>query len=122
MTEWLKVLTSTLTELDTEAGIKYCCDSEPVYQQVLMKYASKDYTELLEQYYTAQDWDNYRTTIHGLKSTSLTIGLLQLSEDAKALEYAARDKDISYLSEHHCIFLDRYQMVVSKIKSLSKPV
>ena len=50
----------------------------------------------MSQFFEGEDWENYRTIVHALKSTSLTIGAVQLSEEAKALEMAAKEENVIF--------------------------
>ena len=70
----------------------------------------------LEQFFDAKDWENYRITLHALKSTSLTIGAVALSEEAKALEMAAKNGDESYILSHHQAVMEQYINLLNSLK------
>ena len=72
----------------------------------------------MKQFFAAEDWRNYRTTVHALKSTSLTIGAAHLSERAKALELAAKDGDVGYIRSHHNDTLEEYVGLIDKLKEI----
>ena len=58
------------------------------------------------------DWQNYLTLIHGLKSTSLSIGGEQTSASAKKLETACKAKDFAYVRAHHAKAMQLYDRLV----------
>jgi HPt (histidine-containing phosphotransfer) domain-containing protein len=99
----------TLGELDISVGMSYCMESEEFYQEILKEYLNSKKTEAMTQYFAAQDWENYRVTVHALKSTSLTIGAVELSEQAKALEKACKENNIAYVQDNHARVLERYE-------------
>ena len=105
-----------IPELDIETGLRYCVDNE-FYQEMLRAYLQADKTSGLGQFLDAKDWDNYRTLVHALKSTSLTIGAVALSEEAKALEMAARDGDESYILSHHQPVMIHYIDLLDSLKA-----
>ena len=74
----------------------------------------------LERFFAARDWNNYKTIIHGLKSTSLTIGAISLSEEAKALEAAAKNGDESYILSHHQGTMENYTSLLGKLQKILK--
>ena len=104
-----------IPELDIETGLRYCVDNE-FYQEMLREYMQADKSPALGQYFDEKDWDNYRTLVHALKSTSLTIGAVALSEEAKALEMAARDGDESYILAHHQTVMVQYIDLLDSLK------
>lgn len=108
-----------ISELDVQTGINYCMDRE-FYQEMLKEYVQADKTAGMEQFFHARDWENYRIIIHALKSTSLTIGAISLSEGAKALEMAARDGDESYIIAHHQSVMEQYVSLLSKLQKILK--
>ena len=61
------------------------------------------------------DWANYRILVHALKSTSLSIGAVSLSERAKTLEMAARDGDIRYIEANHAGCMADYRALLAGI-------
>lgn len=95
--------------VDLDIGLQYCMNNEDFYQQMLQEYRNNNKMAQLQQFYDENDWDNYKVLIHGLKSTSLTIGAVSLSEKAKALEIACKENDISFVKENHEKTMEDYQ-------------
>ena len=55
------------------------------------------------------DWKTYVLKVHALKSTSLTIGAEELSEQAKALELAGKGGDMAFILENNERMLQLYE-------------
>ena len=87
--------------LDTDSGMEYAAGSFDFYLSLLKTYVEDDKAQKLQGFYDSADWENYRITAHSIKGTSKTIGANALSDAAKALEMAARDKDLDYIHSHH---------------------
>ncbi|MGN0169548.1 MAG: response regulator [Lachnospiraceae bacterium] len=103
--------------LDIQTGQRYCID-QPFYLEMLCEYVEADKTEELGRFFEAKDWKNYKILIHALKSGSLTIGAVSLSEEAKALERAATDEDAAYISFHHPEVMEKYNSLLSSLKRI----
>lgn len=108
--------------LDTATGLAYCCDSEEFYKEMLGTYLDSQKADSIRDAYREEDWENYRILVHALKSTSLSIGAVAVSGQAKALETAAKEKDIAFIREHHDSALEAYQKLLAQIhKVVRKP-
>ena len=68
---------------------------------MLSTYIESQKSDSITEVYEKEDWENYRILVHALKSTSLSIGAVRLSEQAKALEEAAKEKNIEYIRDCH---------------------
>lgn len=101
--------------LDTTMGLGYCMNDESFYREMLSEYVKNDKRVELENSVAKGDIESYRIAIHSLKSTSLTIGAVQLSEMAKALEIACKEGNIEYVREQHEKCMDAYKMVLDKL-------
>ncbi len=105
--------------IDTAAGLNYSMNSEDVYTTILGEYAS-EYTERrrkLDEYFLKKDWKEYSILIHALKSTSKTIGAMNLSGLAAMLEAAANDGDEPTIASAHEKTMEMYLSVITAIKS-----
>jgi CheY-like chemotaxis protein/HPt (histidine-containing phosphotransfer) domain-containing protein/anti-sigma regulatory factor (Ser/Thr protein kinase) len=101
--------------LDTSIGMSYCMDEEEFYFEMLAEYMKSDKPALMTQYFEAKDWENYRITVHALKSTSLTIGAVKLSEQAKALETACKENNETYIYDNHAGVLANYEKLLDEL-------
>ena len=114
--------------LDIEMGLKYSGGMEDVYWELVEMFCMLKNEKMkgINDAYAGADWNTYTTNVHGLKSTSLSIGGRQLSEAAKALEMAGRQiiaKDASpedaeaaaqFIREHHQETMALYDAMVQE--------
>ena len=103
--------------LDQDVALEYCAGDEEIYREILEGYLEEDRRKELADYFAAEDIANYRVVAHAIKSTSRTIGAIELSEKAKALEYAAADGDMTYIREHNEETLALYSDILERIKA-----
>lgn len=78
--------------VDTALALDYMGGNEEAYISILSYFeeVGRDKIELLKRAYKVEDWERFGLEAHSLKSTSLNIGDVELSELAKKLEYAAK--------------------------------
>ncbi len=102
--------------LDTNLGLEYCGGSEEFYLEMVQSYWEEKRQDVMQKYYDAKDWSNYRIQAHSLKSTSLSIGAVKLSEEAKRMEQAAKEEDETYILSHHDKLLTHHQKILDRIE------
>ena len=76
----------------------------------------------LETAFAESDYVKYRLYAHGLKTTSLTVGAIQVSEDAKKLEHAAKrgvegvekEEAMQYIRYNHEAFVRLFSKAVKE--------
>ena len=102
--------------LDVRTGMKYCMDSEEFYLEMLEEYVQSDRTQMMEQCVQQMDWKNYQIQVHSLKSNSLSIGAVELSEHAKAMEMAVKDGHMDYVEQERVNLLNEYKEILQRIK------
>ena len=71
---------------------------------------------MMEQCVWQQDWKNYQLQVHSLKSNSLSIGAVELSEHAKAMEMAVKDGHLDYVEQEQENLLNEYKEILQRIK------
>ena len=102
--------------LDHKIGLEYCCNSEEFYREMLGSYVSNDKHATICKFYKEEDWEQYRILVHALKSTSLSIGAVRLSEAAKQLEMAAKENRIDEIRLNHEDVMRDYEKLLSLIR------
>lgn len=104
--------------ISVETGLRYCGGDIDFYMEILGDYVHgfKEKTKELETYYQSQDWQEYKVSVHALKSTSKTIGADDFAEQALRMEEAAKREDGSYITEHYDSFIDEYRSLTEKIE------
>ena len=81
-----------------------------------------DLNELQTYFETAMEFTDeehispYRIKVHAMKNGAATIGAAKVSENAKALEYAARDLNLDFIKEHHNLFEKEYRLLIKRIQ------
>jgi HPt (histidine-containing phosphotransfer) domain-containing protein len=58
----------------------------------------------LDEYFAAENWSAYLVDVHGAASSLANIGNDELSQQAKKLEAAAREKNEIFIRENHDVF------------------
>ncbi|MDY5576048.1 MAG: response regulator [Lachnospiraceae bacterium] len=108
-----------IPELDIKTGLTYCMDNE-FYEEMLREYMQANKVTEIDRFLDEKDWKNYGIAVHALKSTSLTIGAVSLSQEAKALELAAKEGEESYILSHHREVMEKYTSLLDKLKKILK--
>ena len=105
------------SNIDVEAGLKYCLGDEEFYNTLLIQFANEASEKIpaLMNFYEQKDWGNYEIIVHALKSTSKMIGAMDLSEEALKLEKAAKEKKENYIFENHDHVMSVYEVLKEKI-------
>lgn len=105
--------------VDTEAGLKYCVGDKDFYKSLLIQYSTEsgDKIASMKKYYKIRDWHNYEILVHALKSTSKMIGVIDLSEKAKALEKAAKENEENFILANHEAMIRDYGRIAGEIKN-----
>ena len=103
--------------LDTKLGITYCGGKE-AYRVILEEYAKQGDInwKKIQELFDTQQWDKYTIEVHGIKSAMLTIGAKELSQQAKQLEQAGKDNDITYILNHHEAMVSLYRRILSDLQ------
>lgn len=105
-------------EIDVKMGLEYCIGDEEFYISVVQEYVNDDRVNSLNQCFNDRNYADYQVDVHAVKSTSLTIGLAKLSEQAKLLEFAAKEGNTSYIEDNHEDFIKEYQKILNSLKEL----
>ncbi|MBQ1509662.1 MAG: response regulator [Selenomonadaceae bacterium] len=113
--EWL----GQVSELDTYSGVMHCGSSD-AYLDVLRVFANAiaSTSKEIEGYFQAEDWKNYTTKVHALKSTAKIVGASELSSRAKHLEDAGNAGNIDKIRQDHQTLMDLYLSYKEKLKYL----
>ena len=103
--------------IDVEKGLGFCQDDSEFYKELLKQYVeeAEDKRKAMSKFFEVKDIENYEIYVHALKSTSKMIGAMDLSEDAKKLEEAAKEKNYGYIREHHPDVMEDYDNLTNQI-------
>lgn len=118
--------TDTLYKALAKAGINTAnglifCQNDGLYRTMLQEYVNTapERKQSMQQYFDEQDWKNYATVVHALKSTSKTIGADDVAEIAAKLEAAAKSGDTDTVLGSHDTLLKKFGTAVSAISAAS---
>lgn len=106
--------------INTRSGMQYCGGDKDFYVELLTQFAedAKRKAAEIDSFFAQEDLGNYGILVHALKSTAKMVGADPLSEHAKDLEAAAKNRDAEYVKEHHGALLDGYRQVVQCISDV----
>ncbi len=114
----LEYLRSTLTGVEIKKGILNCGGDVNDYIKILKityDYGPKQLAELKSDW-EAKNYDNYIIKIHSLKSTSLNIGAMDISAEARKQEELGRQGNYEYIDSHIHYFQNEYNKLLEKLK------
>lgn len=98
--------------IDHEKALMYCGGSEEFLKEIMSMYAADDKREEIQAAYDNCDWDSYRILVHTVKSTSRTIGAMDLGDEAQTLESAVKELDERSIRELHAGVMESYSSVL----------
>ncbi len=102
---------------DTHLGMEYCQNDDELYESLLKQFVTEypAKREKIEKFFLEKDHKNYEIYVHALKSTAKMIGNMALSEQAKDLEFAAKDRNAAYIESHHNALVHAYETTMQRI-------
>ncbi len=108
-----------IDELDTTAGVMYCGD-EDAYLGALQIFAESADEEgrRIRELYENEEWDDYTTKVHALKSSARIIGAGELSALAKKMEDAGNALNITLISDNTDRLLEMYEVLSKKLSDV----
>ena len=120
-TEHSKLGATEFSYINPQKGIQMIGGKEEDYRHVLHTY----YEEVLENIerlktLSMEDISLITTIVHGIKSSSKSIGADEISEKAKQLEMAGKSKDTAYVKRQLPVFLDEMKGLLQEIEVLLK--
>ena len=105
--------------IDLDYGLECCADMLELYVQVVSGYVRRDNKlEALRKAFEEKNWESYQVNVHAVKSSSLLIGIKDLSEEAKSLEYSLKEDNLPFLLENHERIMNHYESVISDLSSI----
>ena len=113
--------------LNVELGLMYCAGKVDVYRNILKVFCAQKTSEQakMRAALEREDWLEYTTFVHGLKSTALSIGGEKTSEAARALERSGKillsehstavekKEAATHIKEQHPIVMELYDRLVA---------
>ena len=102
--------------IDTEKGIVNCGADKEAYMEVLKIYYESGENRIsdFQRYLDNQDYKNYVIAVHGLKSSSASIGAYEFSELAKAHEFAGKESRYDFIHNGIDKLISEYRKVLNE--------
>ena len=104
--------------LNIKKGLELCDDDTDIYAEVKKAFFD-DWIEKLgdiDKVFIEGDLEKYRTYTHGVKSAALYIGGQEVSDLAKAQEFAVKENRFDFVKEHHEEFMQRLEIFLKWIE------
>ena len=109
---------SVLEDMNPDQAIINVGGSKEIYRELLATFVDSDSMSEAQQYYEARDLENYRITVHGLKSSARYVGADRLSDKAKELEDYSKNGDWDAIDREHPNIIPMYRTVETSIRNL----
>ena len=106
--------------LDAELGVQNC-GSEESYLETLRIFLEsiEGSAQDIEEYWKKDQWENYTTKVHALKSSARIIGATQLSENARYMESCGNEGRVDEILKYTPPLLEEYRSYAKKLKKLN---
>ncbi len=72
----------------------------------------------IKKAYDSNDFQNYTILVHGLKSASRTVGLMELGDLAEKLQDAGQREDKEFIDAHTDELLEKYKAAFTKLSEV----
>ena len=105
--------------LNIAEGLKFCMNKPDFYLEMIEDFLTTGRIQMIRDSYDAGEMNDYRINVHSLKSMAYTLGADHISEQAKALENAARENDLDYIGRNHQRLLHDYVSLSEAIRILT---
>ncbi len=106
---------AVLKGIDAKTGLENCLGDTDTYSGLLQTFIDSDSYNEANRFYLENDIENYKITVHGMKSAANYIGALKLSAYAKMLEMYAKDGDTKSIDRDHQGLQPLYKEVADSI-------
>ena len=117
----------TIEGIDTEMALTNS-GSEDAFLAVLKIFydSIEENSGAIQGFYENEDYENYTIKVHALKSSAKLVGIPELSEKARLLEDAGKEKNIEYIKAHHDNMMNDYLGYLDKLaphfETVERPV
>jgi len=117
------ILSKWLPKEKQEKAMEPVQEVKPSVDLEILATYYKDGVNKIEEIKKCLETDNYALYtiyVHALKSASASVGALELSEMAKALEMAGKQHDFAYIKQHNSEFLKALEATLADISKVIK--
>ena len=105
--------------LNTDKGLLNIGFNQDAYAAILNTYYTEGikYTGILPGLLETGDIQLFTTDVHGIKSSSASIGAMEVSELFKELEFAGKAGNLDLINEKFTGYLDKFKSVLEEVKA-----
>lgn len=114
----IKEVLSEIEDVDFDKALLLCGGDKDILLSVVHVYV-KSFPQIMgriEEAYNSCDYQSYGIEVHGVKSSSRSIGNDVLGEIAYALELKAKEGDGDFVKNNHDEFVEKYSLFVEKLQ------
>lgn len=117
---WYKRLCSVLTDFDVKIGLEHCNNDYTSYLNLLRVIYNDSYQQVsnLRNLVNNGDIDNFRISVHALKSVTASAGDMRLSFICEENENAAKINDLTYINNHIETLISEYESFLNQIDTI----
>ena len=109
------LIEENLLEVDEAIGMTYCGQIRELYDELIRDYIKENKLNDIRRFYEEEDFENYRISVHGLKSTSLTIGAKNFSEFCREIEQSLKAGSTDLAIQRNEKLLANYEKLLDKL-------
>jgi len=115
----VKEIISRIPSVDYDKAILLCGGDEGILLSVMNVYVKsfKRIKDRVEEFYATENLHDYSIEVHGVKSSSRSVGNNELGELAYALELNSKDGNLEFVKENNAKFIDMYTEFVKDMKA-----
>lgn len=117
---WYKRICSVLTDFDVKLGLEHCNNDYTSYLNLLRVIYNDSFQQAskLRNLVSSGDIDNFRISVHALKSVTASAGDMRLSFICEENENAAKTNDLTYINNHIETLISEYESFLNQIDTL----
>lgn len=104
-----------IKNIDSEQCMKLNGFTEDVYLELLKIYHKEGMVKIDKINGYLDDLNRYTIEVHGIKSSSASVGAYSLSNKAKLLEEAGNSKNSEYIAANNDVFIEEYREILNSI-------
>ena len=106
--------------IDVLTALEFCDNEFDFYKELLLDYSNSADSKRgeLDKAFESANWHDFEVKIHALKSTSKTIGAMDISKKALALEQAAKDGNYGYIKDEYLGTAKNYIKTADTIREI----
>ena len=107
--------------IDVNMGVENCGSADGLLRAIDIFVSTSDSKIAeIEELYRADDVEGYTIRVHALKSSARIIGAMELSELARQLEEAGKNKDRMFIEARNLELIEKYKKLTSDLKEGNK--